>query len=116
MVETISREELKAKLDAGARIKLIDVLNKESFERVHLPNSLSIPLEELEARAEQELKFNDEIIVYCSSFECRMSDEAYGILKSLGFENVKVYVEGIKDWMEAKYPLITRLGKKEKAP
>lgn len=110
-VKMLLREELKAKLDAGEKLVLLNVLSRESFERVRLPNSVNIPLEELEARADKELDKNSEIIVYCASFECHASPDACKILKRLGFGKVAEYSGGIKDWMRAGYPLETRLGK-----
>lgn len=105
------REELKAKLDAGEKLVLLNVLTRESFERVRLPNSVNIPVDELEVRAEKELDKKVEIVVYCASFECHASPDACRILKRLGFEKVSEYSGGIKDWMRGGYPLETRLGK-----
>ncbi len=109
----ISREELKKKIVAREKIVLVDVLSKESFERVHIPNSVNIPLDELEERAEKELNKKGEVIVYCASFECHASEHAYKILKRKGFGNLFEYAGGIKDWMNAGHEIKTRLGKKK---
>ena len=41
-------DELKAQLDAGKDVLIIDVRNPRSFERETIPGAINIPLEELE--------------------------------------------------------------------
>lgn len=41
-------DELKAHLDAGKDVLIIDVRNARSFERETIPGAINIPLEELE--------------------------------------------------------------------
>jgi rhodanese-related sulfurtransferase len=39
--------------------------------------------------------------VYCASSTCRNSDIAANQLDALGYTDVRVYVEGKQDWIEA---------------
>src|SRR5262245_55575948 len=41
-------DELKAQLDAGKDVLIIDVRNPRSFERETIPGAINIPLEQLE--------------------------------------------------------------------
>ena len=41
-------DELKAQLDAGKDVLIIDVRNARSFEKETIPGAINIPLEELE--------------------------------------------------------------------
>ena len=63
-METISRQELKAKLDANQGIKLVMTVGGWTFRAKHIPGSLSFPSP---GRALQTLRRDDEIIVYSTS-------------------------------------------------
>jgi rhodanese-related sulfurtransferase len=73
-IETIERDELKAKLDGGADIRLVMSLQRWAFEALHIPGSLHFdtPEELLSALGQ-----DDEIIVYCSDPACVGSRFAY---------------------------------------
>ncbi|MHA2171176.1 MAG: rhodanese-like domain-containing protein [Candidatus Kariarchaeaceae archaeon] len=101
-METISREEVKEKLDRGDDIKLVMVLGLWHFHAKRIPGSIHIgnPNE-----IEDLLNKEDEIVVYCSNEDCVASQVAYQTLKQKGYENVKRYSGGIHDWEEAGLPL-----------
>jgi hypothetical protein len=68
MVATISRDNLKAKLDRGDRFQLVEALPESAFQMAHLPGALNLPQDRLRERAPQVLPDkNAEIIVYCAS-------------------------------------------------
>lgn len=106
-MKTISREELKKIIESGQKIHLLDVRGKECcYNLGHLPGAKSIPLNELEDRAPKELEKDEPVIVYCGSFSCSLSPRAAHLLKDhLGFKDVTDYEGGIKDWMEAGFPV-----------
>jgi hypothetical protein len=64
-VPSISLEQLKEKLDAGADLVIVDVRSKEDFDEGHIIGAVSIPWEEMEAR-HTELPRDKEIITYCA--------------------------------------------------
>jgi rhodanese-related sulfurtransferase len=72
------------------------------YRAKHIPGSLHFPTLQ-EARAE--LSQDDEIVVYCASYDCRASVSAYGYLVRHGYTHVRRYAGGILDWEEAGYPL-----------
>ncbi|MGH9167726.1 MAG: rhodanese-like domain-containing protein [Acidimicrobiia bacterium] len=61
-----NREEVRGLVARGAR--LVDVLPREDFEELHLPGAISIPLEEIDDRATEELDVTKPVIVYCNDF------------------------------------------------
>ena len=62
-----STEELHRKLERGERFFLIDTLPLGAYKHRHLPGALSLPLEELPARAAAVLPDKGaEVITYCS--------------------------------------------------
>ncbi len=101
-METITREELKEKLDRGDDFKLVMVLGLWHFHAKRIPGSIHIgnpnEIEEL-------LNKEDEIVVYCSNEDCVASQVAYRQLVDKGYKNVKRYSGGIHDWEEAGLPL-----------
>lgn len=101
-VRTISREELKAKLDRSDDFKLIQALNRWAFEAKHIPASLHFDTpEELYAAVHPE----DEVIVYCSNVDCLSSVALYRDLLRRGYQNVRRYEGGLLDWEDAGLPL-----------
>ncbi len=105
MPQTITREELKAKLDAGEDFTLIDVLGPESYRLHHLPRAINVPVMEIDATRVAGLPKDKKTIVYCASFQCTASPMAAQKLEELGFTNVIDFEGGIEDWMEADYPV-----------
>jgi rhodanese-related sulfurtransferase len=68
MAREYTTEELHAKLfRTDHRFYLIDVLPHDSYVNRHLPGAIGIPLEELEARAEELHDPDIEVITYCAS-------------------------------------------------
>jgi len=101
-MNTISREELKAKLDNGDNFKLVMTMDPNAFEWAHIPGSINInDMQE----AFNKLDPNEEIVIYCSSPFCNASFRAYYTLRSLGFKKLRRYSGGLQDWHEAGYPL-----------
>lgn len=105
-MKTISRDELKQRIDAGQRITLVEALPQRYFEAEHLPGAINIPHDEIRQRAVDELPDKDaSIAVYCASTACQNSKIAAQTLTAMGYRHVWEYVEGKQDWKEAGYPL-----------
>lgn len=68
MVKTISREELKGKIDASDDFLLVETLPATTFAHAHLPGAINLPPERLAQMAPKLLPDKDaEIVVYCAS-------------------------------------------------
>jgi rhodanese-related sulfurtransferase len=67
MVATITREELKEKIESGGHFILAETLPKETFDHAHLPGAINIPPDRVAELAPEILPDKSaEIIVYCS--------------------------------------------------
>ena len=101
-VITISRDELKRKLDAGDDFKLVMALNRWAYDAKHIPGSLHF---DSPADLYAALAPNDEIVVYCSQVNCLSSVAMYRALVGRGYRNVRRYAGGLLDWEDAGLPL-----------
>ena len=106
MTNTITREQVKEKLDTNEPVTIIEALPQKYFDAEHLPGSINIPHEEMRARAPEMLPDKAaSIIVYCASTDCRNSKIAADMLQQMGYTNAFEYVEGKQHWLEADYPV-----------
>lgn len=64
-VPRISIEEVKAKLDAGTNIVIVDSRSKTSYEKSHITGAISIPLANM-AEPYSYLDGYNEVIFYCT--------------------------------------------------
>ena len=104
-VRTISREELKAKLDRGEQVTLVETLGSVYYEDAHLPGAINIPHTEVDELAPSLLPDKAaQVVVYCSNRACQNSPQAARRLEALGYGNVYDYEEGKQDWIEAGLP------------
>jgi rhodanese-related sulfurtransferase len=68
MLDTISRDDLKAKMDRGENFALVETLPEAAYHHAHLPGALNLPPDRVKELAPQLLPDKSaEIIVYCSS-------------------------------------------------
>ncbi|MEF8780085.1 MAG: rhodanese-like domain-containing protein [Haloferacaceae archaeon] len=63
MVEELTPEEVKEKLDAG-EIQVIDIRDERAFRTGHIPGAENVPMNEL-PRAVDEIEWGDEIVCVC---------------------------------------------------
>ena len=67
-METISREELKGKMDRGEAFTLVETLAEVAYQHEHLPGAFNLPPDRVRELAPTLLPDKgEEIIVYCSS-------------------------------------------------
>lgn len=106
MTETITREQIKEKLDAEEPMTIIEALPQEYFDAEHLPGALNIPNDEIKARAPDMLPDKDAcIVIYCASTDCQNSKIATDTLQQMGYTNTFEYVEGKQHWLEGNFPV-----------
>lgn len=68
MSNTISRDDLKAKLDRNEPITLVETLPEVGYHHAHLPGAINLPPDKIKELASQLLPDKAaEIIVYCAS-------------------------------------------------
>ncbi len=101
----ITRKELKALLDRGEAILLVEALPDMYYRKAHLPGAINIPVERVSELAPHLLPDKHaEIVVYCANLPCPSSGMAARALIALGYSTVREYAEGKQDWIEAGYP------------
>jgi len=106
MSKVITLQELRAKLDGGEELVLVEALGPQYYEAAHLPGAINVPHTEVEALAPALLPDRDaQIIVYCSDATCPNSGIASARLTVLGYTDVRVYEAGKAEWREAGLPL-----------
>ena len=101
-MRTISREELKEKLDHKEDFRLVMALAEWAYEAKHIPGSIHFATMK---EAIQSLNKDDEIVVYCSDENCIASTALGQLLERNGYSHVLHYSGGLQDWELAGYPL-----------
>ncbi len=98
-MQAISVEELKARLDAGESLHLLDVREPAEHEEFNIGGTL-LPLGQIrnmETDGIDDWK-DQEVICYCRSGN--RSGQACMILESAGFTNIKNLTGGMLTWAE----------------
>ncbi len=105
MSKTISKDELKRKIDQNDDFILIEVLSTEDYQKEHITGAISIPVNNIENEAPEQFDKSKEIVVYCASSSCQASPAAAKKFEEIGYTNVYDYAGGKKEWKEAGYPM-----------
>lgn len=98
-MEIITVEELKAQLDRGEPVHLVDVREPEEHEEFNIGGTL-IPVGRFRALDVDELEplQEEEIVLYCRSGN--RSGQAAAMLETLGYTRVKNLEGGMLRWQE----------------
>jgi rhodanese-related sulfurtransferase len=114
MAPTITREELKAKMDRGDDFVLVEALSPKHYASAHLPGAINLPYEFVDEAERMLPDKNAQIVVYCMNPECLASGEEARELEGMGYERVLHYAAGKQDWIRAGLPVEGRrvLGKR----
>jgi adenylyltransferase/sulfurtransferase len=93
---TITVEELKRKLDAGEKFRLIDVREPSECRVARIEGADLKPLGQIMQWSQELGDKNEEIILHCH--HGMRSDRACQYMASRGFTNVKNLIGGIDEW------------------
>lgn len=105
-IVTISAQELLERIHQAPMLIVVNVLTDAQYNKCHIKDSVSVPLDQLKEIAMESWDKDAEIVVYCASYDCPLSKTAFKILHRLGFTNIKAYEGGIKEWLELGYPTV----------
>jgi sulfur-carrier protein adenylyltransferase/sulfurtransferase len=94
---SITAEELKARLDRGEGLFILDVRNPNEYQICRLPGSRLLPLPELGQRF-SEVPRDREVVVHCKSG--MRSAKAVQFLREQGYMKLKDLAGGILAWAE----------------
>ncbi len=95
MSYTITVRDLKARMDKGEKIFLLDVREPHEYSLAKIDGSVLIPLGQVPHSLKQ-LDPSAEIVAYCH--KGMRSADAVGFLLQQGFSNVKNLIGGIEAW------------------
>jgi rhodanese-related sulfurtransferase len=105
IVDTVTPERLKYFIDNKEPLAIIDLRPAKEFQARRLPGARSIPIQELEKNLRQIPKAG-RVILYCDCPQNTLVQDAYQVLKDdHGYRNVAIMPEGIKGWLQRKFPI-----------
>ncbi len=94
-MEPVDREKLLKRVQEGS-VTVLDVRPEEEYRYGHIPQAISIPLQEIENRL-LELPRDQEIVAYCRGPYCMLAVKAVEILQAIGFQAIRLDY-GVQDW------------------
>src|SRR5580693_3243732 len=102
----VSLEDLKRRIDAGEKLTLVDVREKDEWRAGYIPGAVSVPRGFLEIQAEQKLPDkNATIVAYCAGGT--RSALAAATLQELGYTRVETASPGFVRWKDLGWPMET---------
>lgn len=102
-MQTITRDELKKKIERNDPFCLVEVLGPEAYEEYHLPTAINVPFGEQFAASVQRAAPDKRrtIVVYCKDEDCNTSSKAAERLDAIGYKDVRDFSGGKVDWKDA---------------
>jgi rhodanese-related sulfurtransferase len=94
-LESVTIDGLLKKMESG-KVTILDVRPELEFNRGHIADAVSIPIDELKKRL-NELPKRTEIVAYCRGPFCVYADEAVAVLNKAGYKAIRLE-EGFPDW------------------
>jgi rhodanese-related sulfurtransferase len=108
-ISEMTPQQVKADLDAGKSLILLDVRGLEEYEAGHLPKAMHISRGLLEFKIGAMIPDRGaNIVLYCRTGA--RSALATAVLQEMGYANVKNMNGAFKAWGEAGYPIFNRHG------
>ena len=101
--EELLEELMEAPDHAGHDVTVINVLDHKTFEDCRIKGSINVELDKLNNYV-ADWDRDRNIVVYCASYDCPLSEQAYETLNNMGFRNVRAYEGGMQEWREMGYP------------
>jgi rhodanese-related sulfurtransferase len=106
MSQPISRPDLQAAIDAGS-VTVVDALPAAAYGRRHLPGAVNLAAEDIARAAEVLPDTAASVVVYSTDAACSRAPELTRLLDDLGYRDVRIYADGIEDWVSAGLPIET---------
>ena len=113
-VETITAEELKAKLAGNQPVTIIDVRSSEGYaaSATTIKGAIHFKARKIQSRLKyaplKDLPKDREIVTYCACPKDQSSISAAQILQASGFKRVRVLQGGWNEWLRANGPVEPR--------
>lgn len=104
-LEFIEPVELKAKMDGGAALLVVDARNPDEFAACHIPGARNAPVADMPKGLEQIAAAKPDLVVTTCGSTGR-GEKAAQVLAENGFEHVAVLRGGLAAWRNAGYDAI----------
>ena len=103
-VRQTNADEVKAKLDRGEKLILVDVREESEFAKDHLPGAIHLSKGIIERDIEEKVPdLNAPLVLYCGGGY--RSALAADNLQKMGYKNVFSMDGGIRVWREKGFPV-----------
>jgi rhodanese-related sulfurtransferase/DNA-binding transcriptional ArsR family regulator len=105
--DPVTRGDLWARIQAGA-VTVLDVRPAIEYAAGHIPEAISIPIDELPARVAA-LPPGREVVAYCRGPYCVMAPQGVDLLRSRGLAARRLE-DGLPEWRLAGFPVVAGTG------
>jgi rhodanese-related sulfurtransferase len=103
--DQITRDELRTAISAGA-VTVVDALPSRPYQKRHLPRAINVVAEHPDEAVRATLSDPAAAIaVYSTDDDCERAPDLVARLRKLGYTNVRLYPDGIDDWVAAGLPV-----------
>ncbi len=90
---------------ASGQVQIVDARTREEYAEGHIPQAINLPVVEYTQNfglaAQESLRPDDDIIVYCKSANCDESKDLADRLIENSFTNVRNFAGGMDAWVAA---------------
>lgn len=103
-IRQVSLEDLKARIEGGEDLVLVDVREKDEWRQGYIPGAVHVPRGFLEMQAESKVPDKQaKVVTYCAGGI--RSAFAAKVLQDLGYQNVESANPGFVQWKDRGYPM-----------
>jgi rhodanese-related sulfurtransferase len=89
---------------------VLDVLPSSSFRNGHIPDAVSLPVDQITSLASLIVPdHRSRIVVYCASRTCPHGPRAVSTLSEMGYQHVTLFPGGIEEWTASGRKLVRQL-------
>lgn len=109
LISTAELQKLVAKGPEKGKYFLFDSRPAPRYLEGTIPTAVNLPFPAFDKMAEKALPAdkNALLIFFCSGVTCNMSPGSAAKAKKLGYNNLKVYKEGMPEWSQTNYGVLT---------
>lgn len=106
-VKVIDADQLKAWIDGGKKMLVVDSRIASEYKEGHIPTAINIPAAAMERnRKKLPRDPNSMLVFYCNGWpECKKSHEGCSKAVQWGYQNVYWFREGLPAWQAKGYPV-----------
>ena len=105
MISSITKEEIKRKIERGENFKLVDVRDTPDYETEHIKGAIHLLISEMrEEKIAAMFSKNDIIVTYSEDINCPAKKIAAEKFLDYGFTNIYFYPGSWQEWKKSGLP------------